>query len=344
MIMILGILLAVLAGHVLPVQARINGEMGIRLQDAVAAALVSMIVALVVMTCATAGSRGGRRAFSHLLADTRNGTIAWWYHLAGLLGAAFVVVMSAAAPIVGVAVYTVVVVAGQTLSGLMVDRLGLGPGGKRRITAARAFGVLLAIIGVLVAVSPRWSGVRDPGALVIPLVIVFLAGIIMSIQHGLNGTVAAHVRSPLPGTLVNYILGGTVLLAVWLVKLAFEGRVPTLPSEPWLYLAGALGAGNLMLSAILTRHIGILITGLGMIAGQLIGALLLDLLLPTAGSAIYPQTIAGIGIVLAAMFLAAIGPRQPRVRSRGPKAPGEPIDSAAGKNQPAETVELKVGR
>lgn len=334
-IMVVGVLLAVLAGHAMPLQARINGEMGIRLQDAVAAALVSMVVALAVILAVTVGTPGGRRGLDRLRTETRAGSIGWWNYLAGIMGAVFVVVMAATAPIIGLAIYTVVVVAGQTLSGLMVDRLGLGPGGRRRITAVRGLGVLLAIAGVLVAVSPRLSGLADPAALVVPILAVFASGIIMSLQHGFNGTVAARAGSPLPGTLVNYLLGAAVLLAVWLVKLALGGHVPVLPHEPWLYVAGALGTGNLILSAILTRHIGILVTGLGMIAGQLIGALLLDLLLPAEGTAIYVQTVVGIAIVLAAMFLAALGPSRPRA---GRGAGGE-----QGKKSGAESVATTVG-
>lgn len=334
-VVVVGVLLAVLAGHAMPLQARINGEMGIRLQDAVAAALVSMVVALTVILAATLGTRGGRRGLSRLGTETRSGSIRWWNYLAGIMGAVFVVVMAATAPIVGLAIYTVVVVAGQTVSGLMVDRLGLGPGGRRKITTARGLGVVLAIAGVLVAVSPRLSGLEDPVALLVPILAVFASGVIMSIQHGFNGTVAARAGSPLPGTLVNYILGAIVLLAVWLVKLALDGHLPVLPREPWLYAAGALGTGNLILSAILTRHIGILVTGLGMIAGQLIGALALDMLFPAEGTAIYVQTVVGIVIVLAAMFLAALGPRRPRVR---PGAGGE-----QGKKTETESVATTVG-
>lgn len=341
--MILGTLMAVVAGHVLPVQARINGELGARVRDPLLAALLAAAVSLSMMLLMTLGTRRGRSALRQVLRDTRSGAIAWWNHLAGILGAAFVVVMSAASPIVGVAVYTVVVVFGQTLSGLMVDRFGLGPGGRRRITPARALGVLLAVAGVLVAVAPRLSGVKDPGSLIIPMAFIFLAGIIMSLQHGFNGKVAAHVSSPFPGTMLNYVIGGSLMLLIWLGKLAFGGNLAELPTEPWLYLAGALGAGNLIVSAMLARRIGILLTGLGMIAGQLIGSLLLDVLLPSAGSHIYVQTIIGIGIVLGAIFLATVGPRAPRPMPARDVADEKVPVAGEGKNAGRESVMPGVG-
>lgn len=337
-VMILGTLTAVVAGHVLPVQARLNGELGIRVQDPLLAALLAAAVSLTMMLVITLGTRSGRGALLHVLRDTRSGAIPWWNHLAGILGAGFVVVMSAASPIVGVAIYTVVVVFGQTLSGLMVDRFGLGPGGRRRITPARALGVVLAVAGVLVAVAPRLSGVKDPGSMIIPMIFIFLAGIIMSLQHGFNGKVAAHVNSPFPGTLLNYVIGGSLMLFIWLGKLAFGGQLVGLPTEPWLYLAGALGAGNLIVSAMLARRIGILLTGLGMIAGQLIGSLLLDVFLPSAGSHIYVQTVIGIGVVLCAMFLATIGPRNPKPDPARIEADVTVSGTDPGKNAVRESV------
>ena len=60
-----------------------------------------------------------------------------------------------------------------------------------------------------------------------------------------------------------------------------QGR--PLPAEPWPYRAGVYGAGNLMVAALPSRRIGILLTGLGMIAGWLIGSLLLDVFLAALG-------------------------------------------------------------
>ncbi|WP_181578338.1 DMT family transporter [Arthrobacter sp. AQ5-05] len=176
------------------------------------------------------------------------------------------------------------------------------------------------------------AGPADPAAPVVPILAVFASGVIMGPQHGFNGTVAAGVGFPLPGALVNHTLGAVVLLAAWLLKPALGGHVPLLPPSrgcmcpvPW--------AGNLILSAILTRHIGILVTGLGLIAGQLIGALLLDMLLPADGTAIYVRTVVGIVIVLAAMCPAALGPRRPRSARAGRGRVGVPVANRGRKTR-----------
>ena len=60
--------------------------------------------------------------------------------------------------LLGVALFTVATVTGQTLSGLLVDRLGIGPAGKKSITGIRVLGSVLTIAAVAWAVSPRFGG------------------------------------------------------------------------------------------------------------------------------------------------------------------------------------------
>lgn len=304
--LITGVPLAVAAGLTLPLQARINGELGHRLQDPLLAGLFSFAGAALVMALATLVIPSGRTAFIKLISDTRQRKIPWYFHAAGLIGAYFIFAQTSFVSGIGIAIYTVAVVTGQTVSGLAVDRMGLGPGGKRAITALRVLGVILTVSAVFWAVSPRISGTPDPVALLIPLALIILAGVLMTFQHAVNGRIAAEVRSPIPGTLINYVVGGVALALIWTVKVALTGGLPTLPADPWLYLGGVLGCINLVLSALLIRRIGVLLTGLSMIAGQLIGALLMDWLLPVAGSAIYPQTIFGILLTLVAIVVAAL--------------------------------------
>ena len=200
-----GVPLAVAAGLTLPVQARINGELGNRLQDPLLAGLFSFGRAALIMAVATLLLPSGRTAFVKLLSSTRQRSIPWYFHAAGLVGAYFILAQTSFVGSIGIAVYTVAVVTGQTVSGLAVDRIGLGPGGKRAITGLRALGALLTVGAVFWAVSPRLSGVPEPAAMLIPLALVALAGILMTFQHAVNGRIAAQAGSPIPGTLINYL-------------------------------------------------------------------------------------------------------------------------------------------
>ena len=67
-----------------------------------------------------------------------------------------------------------------------------------------------------------------------------------------------------------------------------SGRFPT---EPWLYVGGPIGIVFIALAAAIVRFTGVLLLGLATIAGQIVGAVLLDLVLPTAASHPGPATL-----------------------------------------------------
>ena len=100
-----------------------------------------------------------------------------------------------------------------------------------------------------------------------------LAGFLMSFQQAMNGTAAVHYGTPIAATLMNFIAGSVMLWAAWLIKTAVTGPGNALPGEWWYYLGGPLGCVFIGVGALLVRSLGVLVTGLGMIAGQLLGSL-----------------------------------------------------------------------
>ena len=70
----------------------------------------------------------------------RSGRVPWWTLVGGLAGALQIAVMGLVSPLIGVAALTVLLVSGQTANGLLVDRVGLTPGGPRPVTATSSAG------------------------------------------------------------------------------------------------------------------------------------------------------------------------------------------------------------
>ena len=83
---------------------------------------------------------------------------------------------------------------------------------------------------------------------------------------------------------MNFIAGAALLWVAWLIKLAVAGAGNPLPAQWWYYLGGPLGCIFIGVGALLVRSLGVLVTGLGMIAGQLLGSLGLDLIFPVPGT------------------------------------------------------------
>lgn len=304
-----GLPLAVGSGLAIPVQGRINGALGARLNDGIAAAAVSFSTGLLVMIVMSLVLPRGRAGLAAIIPAVRNRAFPRIYVVAGAIGALFVFAQSFTVGILGVALFTVATVTGQTVSGLLVDRLGIGPAGKKSVTGIRIIGSILTIAAVAWAVSPRFSsgGSGDGAAgLLLPILLPVAAGFLMSFQQAMNGTATLHYGTPIAATLVNFVAGCTVLWVALAVKLAVAGPANPLPGEWWYYLGGPMGCVFIGLGALLVRSLGVLVTGLGMIAGQLLGSLALDLALPAPGTVVAPATVLGTLLTLGAIVLATL--------------------------------------
>ena len=315
-----GLPMAVAAGLAIPLQGRINGALGARLGDGIAAAVVSFTTGLVLMILVSLVLPRGRAGLAAIVPAVRERKFPPYYVLAGGIGALFVFAQSFTVGLLGVALFTVSTVTGQTVSGLLVDRLGLGPGGKKAVTGIRIIGCVLTIAAVAWAVSPRFGGAPgtaapgtggpaaggDPAQLILPLLLPVLAGFLMSFQQAMNGTATMHYGTPIAATLVNFVAGTCVLWVAWLIKVALAGTGNPLPGEWWYYLGGPMGCVFIGLGALLVRSLGVLVTGLGMIAGQLLGSLGLDLLVPAPGSIVAVPTVLGTLLTLVAIVIATL--------------------------------------
>ncbi|WP_442892854.1 DMT family transporter [Arthrobacter sp. USHLN218] len=301
-----GLPLSLFAGLSMPVQGRINGALGARLDDGLAAAVVSFSTGLVLMVLICVLAPGARSGMRRVLPAIRARSFPWWYLLAGASGAILVLSQGVTVALIGIALFTVAAVTGQSVSGLLVDRLGLGPAGKKSITPLRVLSALLTVAAVAWAVSPKFSAGTDQAGLLALVLLPLVAGFLQSFQQAFNGTQSAHYGSPLPATMVNFIVGTVLLYIAWLVKVAVAGPGNPLPDEWWYYLGGPIGCLFINFATVLVRSLGVLLTGLGMIAGQVLGSLLLDVLFPAPGTVITTATVLGTVLTLAAVVLATL--------------------------------------
>ncbi|MET0784211.1 MAG: DMT family transporter [Leifsonia flava] len=297
---------AVVAGVLVAVQSRINGELGQQLGDGFAAALISFGSGLVILLIALAFWRPGRAGFRRVPAALRDGRLRWWMLFGGAAGAFLVLSQGLTAAVLGVALFSVATVAGQSISGLLVDRTTLVSGGPRHLTVPRVVGAGLAILAVVVSVATQLNGDAPFWMLVLP----FLAGLGLGWQQAVNGRVRESAESALTATVGNFAVGTVVLLIAFLVHSVAVGWPQSLPSEPWLYLGGAIGCVFIAAAAVLVRITGTLVLSLAMIAGQLVAAIVIDTMLPGHAGSLAVSTVVGTALALAAVVVAGVNWRQ----------------------------------
>lgn len=297
----LGVVLAILSGVAMAAQGRINGQLGAELHDSMLAAVISFGGGLVLLILALpffTKMRAGIRKVRGAVADR---TLKPWHLLGGIGGAVFVAGQSVTVALIGVAMFTVGVVAGQTVSGLFVDKAGLGPAGPQPLTWTRVLGAMLTLAAVLGALSGGVSGGASLWLLVLPVV----AGACMAVQQAVNGRVGAAASNALTAAFVNFVTGTSALLLAWLVSLLLRGGPTAFPHNPLLYLGGLVGIVFISLASFVVQWTGVLLLGLSAIAGQLVGSVLLDVLVPAKGEHLSTPTLVGTGVALVAIVIAA---------------------------------------
>lgn len=291
---------AVSIGVMTAIQARVNGVLGVRVDDGIVAGLISFGVGLVLLLIVTVALPSTRAGASRLWRGVRSRTIPIWMLLGGACGALTVTTQGVTAGVLGVSLFTVGVVAGQTVHGLVLDRIGFGPAGVVAVTPGRVLGGAFALAAVGISLSGDALATTPLWLLLLP----FAAGVGIAWQSAANGRLARRVQSPMTSTLMSFVAGSIVLVIAASISIAVRGLPDALPAEPWLYLGGPLGFVYILIGAIVVAHTGVLLLGLGSVLGQLTASVVIDLLWPPASGPALWQLVAMVIVAGASVFVA----------------------------------------
>ena len=301
---ILTVPLMVVAGAGVALQSRVNGslagELGDGLRAAILAAVISFSSGLVLISLAAAATRGGRRSMRRLREGLRTHRLRPPELLGGLCGAFFVASQGIAVGVIGIALFIVAYTAGQSLSSVVVDHLGFGPAGRQHATPPRIVAATFAVVAVLLKAFDQLQ-TTSPWITMGLALLAFAAGTGQAVQQALNGRVSA-VAGPVATTWNNFLVGTLALLLVLGASFTVDGRLDGLPSDPWLYLGGAMGIVFIAIAAVTVHVHGVLVLGLCMIAGQVVCAEVLELFEPAAevgALGVAGGLVAILGVVIA---------------------------------------------
>ena len=294
----ISITLAFIAGVAATLQAGISGQLAKELNDGIMAALVSNIGGT-IFTALFLLNPNVRKQAKKLFKAVVSGNFAKWQLLGGVAGAIYISTASSTVSIIGTGLFTVVLVASQNVSGIIVDKFGFSSGSKRKITPKRALAVVIGVVAVLLSVSEFEGKI-----LWLPILAVVIAGLAVTIQFALNGRVTKASNSQV-SAFINFPMSMFAVLTVLIVMNLFGKNWNSWPDQWWLYSAGFLGAVVVFLAAATIRTLGVLLFGLASVAGQLITSIALDVILPNANINVGWALISGAGLMLLAVYLAS---------------------------------------
>ena len=148
-VVIIFILLAILAGGMLPIQGVVNSQLGRVLDNVVLATLISFTVGSLTLLLvflfrnnwSAGASLQGLRDVPPVL------------YIGGVLGAVYVTAVAALIPKIGVANTMIAVILGQVLLSLLLDHLGVLGIEIREISWSRVLGAGLVVFGLVLVVK-----------------------------------------------------------------------------------------------------------------------------------------------------------------------------------------------
>jgi transporter family-2 protein len=298
-------LLAALSGVMIALQARANGELAHRLDNGLQAALVSFSSGLLIILIITPFSPHIKEGIRNLKAAITHKEIARWKLLAGALGGSFVAIQTQIVPLIGVAIYSVASIAGQTAMSLVVDRIGLTGGGKKLISPRRVVAAVLTVIAVLVSV---WDRIDADNLSMIAVTAGCIAGAVVGVQRALNGQINEHSHQSFTTSLLNFITGTTFLVILILVGVALgKNQLSPLPAGPWwIYTGGVIGVIYIAFTSTIVQHLGVLTFTLFSVGGQLAASLVIDLVSPTNGVSVSSYLITGLAMTYVGVIVGGV--------------------------------------
>ena len=243
-----------------------------------------------------------------------------WQWAGGLYGAFFVIVVTYASPVLGIALTLTAIMLGQLACGMVVDTFDLLGAAQLSVTPARAAGVGLIAVGVMMIYFGRVRGSQEQngaqpasspdekkGLPAVMLCLSALAGVAIALQAPTNAALAAGIGS-LEASCVSFA-GGTVVMLVYAL-IVNRGKLNSLAGvAPWKLTGGLYGAFGVLFTAIVTPVLGVGLTMAASMLGQMTSGVLIDArgLLQAKRIPLEKLRIAGIALIALGVIVVCIG-------------------------------------
>lgn len=274
-------LLALLNGIILAVMISVNGTLSVQYSAFTAAAIIHAVgSAFALLICAL--QKNKKPIWIHKPK---------WIYLGGALGVFTTVFQNMAFTFISVTSVIALGLLGQTVTSLVIDRLGLFGMEKRPLPWYTLIGLGVSAAGICIMLDSTVTSAALGTA------ISFAAGISLVLSRTVNARLAEHTGA-LRGSLVNHLVG--LPITVVLAFVAANGTSVMASAggtvRPWIYFGGVLGVVVVMLLNIMVPKIPGFQLSLLLFVGQIFTGILLDV---AAGSAHSSASLWG-GIIIAA--------------------------------------------
>jgi bacterial/archaeal transporter family-2 protein len=132
----------------------------------------------------------------------------------------------------------------------------------------------------------------------------------LAVRAAANGQLVRSMGEPWASTRT---IAFAVVAVVAMITLATT-TLDAMPGNPLLYVGGLLGMFVVVVTATAVQTLGVVRLGLAMVAGQMAGALVVDLIAPAPGQEVTAATVAGVVLTMLAVVISGRSQRDAAAR------------------------------
>jgi transporter family-2 protein len=220
----------------------------------------------------------------------------WYAYMGGIFGAAWVTSAIYLAPKLGFATFQLAATAGQLLSGIVCDSIGLLHLTASTPTPWRVICTLFVVGGT--ALSAKWGNsaseeTHHQWKIFVYIFLSALAGSVFPVQACVNYELAKHVGTPYRAVTVNFIIGGAIMWTLVFFEFVAFGRDGPIYEEVhyedgsndderemewWMWIGGFFGGVIVASVTIGIPCLGAVFFTIIFISAQLVSAIVADAL------------------------------------------------------------------
>lgn len=268
------ILLGILGGMAVPMQTSINAEFS-RFSKAV---FITSFYSFLVGTIAlfTVNLFLSPEKFSLSFFGAQDYSYIWF--LGGLMGVVFLTANILLLPRIGAALTVIVTVTGQMIIGIMIDTFGWFEAAPQPLHPMHVAGVAFLISGIIYMNANKRLAVGRQHSRAWVFLGLF-TGMLPPMQTAVNSALSQEVDSTIFAAFISFLMGTAALLIIALAvhrRLSFKFKIEGTSLRPWHFSGGILGAVYVAMNILLMPHLGVTLTMMAAIFGQIIMGLLID--------------------------------------------------------------------
>ena len=205
--------------------------------------------------------------------------VPWWQLIGGIYGVCVVLVITFAAPVLGIALTLTFLMFGQIVVGMVIDQFGLMLITAAPLNSVRIIGCIAVGIGILFVYFGKKGGSAGSGSSskrLIMGILAFLGGVAGGIQAPTNTALAASVGK-IEASFVSFVGGFLTILIVTLILQ--KGKLNPMRGQgikPWMVIGGFYGSIAVFTTILATPVLGVALMMACTMLGQLGGGILID--------------------------------------------------------------------